>query len=426
MAISRPATLDAELQIQIFETDVYEESIPNDIFDSLSGSVTYEAGQKQAALPEACFLKLNAQANDARSVVIPMIKELSGSPREGSAADQRGYEEDIITKDFTMQYTDVSHATTNQSYGITARDKIPYGIFQKRVPLLGRYFKQLFGKYRRQMLLEGQSQNLLQAPHFNAPMFNPNWFVPNIDDSDQPVYNKSYSGFTDHIVEALNDAGVGAVGSAINVRYEQRLEDWAFATKFIEPLTFEDGMEGYLHIIPLPQYTWLKHPVHERALGKIWRDVQAFPKEVQMMYPGLVGQIGRLRIIADMRYPTLTPSGTGSNSWIKGSGTLTPQYRGMGNADDGSSDPRDKSASAWQVGFLVGKNFGCEWMPEKFHWEWNFEQYDKYFGSGLFCSVGMKLVNWDRGKASKNTNTFQHLGSIVTPFAPPPREGYSA
>jgi hypothetical protein len=424
MSINHPAELDAELQIQIFETDVYNESLPNDILDSVSGQVNYEAGQKQVPLPDACFLKLSAAANDAREVTIPLVKELSGDPTLGSTGDQRLREEDIITKDFVMQYTDISHATTNQSYGILARDKIPYGLFEKRVPLLGKYFKQYFGKMRRQMLLEGQSENLLEAPHFNAATLNPNWFVPNIDDEDQVPWDLDLTTFENNLVEAMLHAGLGAA-AAINVRYEQRLEDWAFATKFIEPLDMEDGQQGYIHIIPLPQYTWLKHPVHERALGPTWRDITDLPKDMQMKYPSAVGMLGRLLLVPDMRYPTLTLGGTTSYSG-GGGGTITCQYRGMGNADDGSSDPRDKSRTARQVGFLIGKKFGCEWMPEKFHWEWDFEQYDKYFGSGLFCSVGMKLVCWDRGAGSQDEGTYQHMGSIVTPFARPPREGYAA
>ena len=420
--MNHPAELDSELQIQIFETDVYQESLPNDIFDSLSGQVNFEQGQKQVSLPEACYLKLTAAADEARTVMIPMIKELSGDPSLGSDADQRKHEEDIITKNFKMQYTDVSHATSNQSYGITARDKIPYGLFEKRVPLLGSYFKQYFGKMRRQMLLEGQSENLLEAPHNNDPTLNPNWFVPNIDDPDQVPWDSTLSTFENNLVEAMLHAGVGE-SAAVSVRYLQRLEDWAFAKKFIEPLTFEDGLQGFICVLPLPQVTWLKHPVNAKALGQIYRDVTALPKEVAMHYPGMVGDIGRLRIVADMRYPTLTLGGTTSYSG-GGGGTLTPQSRGMGNADDGSSDPRDTSAHAREVGFLLGQRFGCEWMPEKFHWEWNFEQYDKYFGSGLFCSVGMKLVTFDRGASSKDEGTLQHNGSIVLPFAKPPREGY--
>jgi hypothetical protein len=91
----------------------------------------------------------------------------------------------------------------------------------------------------------------------------------------------------------------------------------------------------------------------------------------------------------------------------------------MGNADDGSSDPRDKSANARLIGFLLGKAALCEWMPENFHWDWEYEQYDKYFGAGVFCSVGIKSPIYTMTNAG-NVN-IQQLSSIILPFAQPPQ-----
>jgi hypothetical protein len=157
-------------------------------------------------------------------------------------------------------------------------------------------------------------------------------------------------------------------------------------------------------------------------MGGVWRDVAYFDKDVKMHFPGLIGQLGGLRIVEDQRYPTLTLGGSASNSdYLTDSEadyTLTAQYRGMGRADDGSSDPRDKSASARQCGFLLGQAALCEWMPEGFHWEWEYEQYDKFFGSGIFCSVGIKQPIFD--VTGGDATTVQQDGSIVLPFAMPP------
>jgi len=61
-------------------------------------------------------------------------------------------------------------------------------------------------------------------------------------------------------------------------------------------------------------------------------------------------------------------------------------------------------------------------MPENFHWEWEYEMYDKYFGSGIFCSVGIKqpVFNVTDG----NYSNVQQDSSIVLPFAPPPENYY--
>ena len=416
MAINTPGVLDPELQIEIFLTDLKKEALPQEVFDKLSDDYVYSVGEDAPALPNAIYLKLDAKADEGRTVKVPMVKDLYEAPTLGANGDQRLNEEDITTKFFKMQYTDISHATTNQAYGIYARDKFPYKLFEQRVPLLGRYFKQYFGKMRRQALLEGASENLATAPHFLNPSWSPNWYIPGLSNAQQPVYNASYATWTQTLVNALNTAGTGT-NAAASVRFFQRLEEWASTESLIRRIMFEDGTEGYLFFIPSPQATWLKHPTQVGALGPIWRDAQAFSQEIRFMYPGFLGQLGCIRFIEDPRYPTLTVGGTATGA--TGGASLTALYRGMGNADDGSSDPRDKTAAARQVGFLVGQAALCEWMPEGFHWEWEYQQYDKYFGSGVFCSCGIKQVGYDVGENAGST-TLQQQGSIVVPFAAPP------
>jgi hypothetical protein len=423
MAINHPTELDAELQIEIYLTDMRREYLPNDIFDNLGSEYINPTGEEPGSLPNSIYLKLKAEADKARTCKVVMVKDLSAPPTLGAAGDQRTREEEITTKHFQMEYTDLSHATTNQAYGVYARDKAPYKVFEYRVEGLARYFKQYFGKMRRQALLELQSENLETAPHFNSAGFGPNWFIPNLEDDYQPNYHANAHDWIDAIVTALNEAATSNEACAASVRYFQRLEEWARDVAMITPIEFEDGSDGYIFVIPSPQATWLMHAVREGNLGMVWRDVQAFSSEVRFMYPGLLGQIGGIRFVVDARYPTLTVGGSASgqgSDYMSDHGadyTLTAQYRGMGNADDGSSDPRDKTTSAWMCGFLVGQAALCEWMPEGFHWEWEYEQYDKYFGSGIFCSVGIKqpIFNVTGG----DDTTVQQNSSIICPFRKP-------
>jgi len=422
MTINNPTVIDAGLIITTYLTDMKREYLPNDIFDHLSSEYINATSEEPAALPNAIYLKLKSEADKGRYTKVAMVKDLSGAPTIGANGDQRLQEEEITTKHFQMEYTDLSHATTNQAYGIYARDKAPYKIFEYRVPGLAKYFKQYFGKMRRQALLELQSENLEDAPHFNTPGFSPNWYIPNQTNAQQPVYVVNANDWVDTIVAKLLAAGTG-VNACVSVLYLQRLEEFARTEAFTTPIEFEDGGDGYVVVLPTPQCRWLKHCVQAGNLGTVWRDAQAFSKEIRFMYPGLLGQIGGLRIVEDQRYPTLSLAGSASNSdsYLIDLGadyTLTAQYRGMGRADDGSSDPRDKTANARQVGFLLGQAALCEWMPEGFHWEWEYEQYDKYFGSGIFCSVGIKQPVFD--VTDNDATTLQQDGSIVLPFAAPP------
>lgn len=421
--INHPTELDAALQIEIYLTDMRRESLPQDIFDHLSSDYVNPTGEEPAQLPNAIYLKLSAEADTGRTCKVAMVKDLSAAPTLGANGDQRTNEEEITTKWFRMEYTDISHATTNQAYGVYARDKAPYKIFEYRVEGLSKYFKQYFGKMRRQALLERQSENLEEAPHFNASSFNINWFVPNIDNETQPVYRSNAADWVDEIVTALTAAGTGTACAA-TVRYFQRLEEWARTELFITPIEFEEGGDGYVFTIPTPQATWLRHAVQATSLGPIWRDAQAFPKEIRFMYPGLLGQLQGIRFVEDPRYPTLTSGGSASgagSTYLSDEQvdyTLTAQYYGMGNADDGSSDPRDKTSACWQVGFLLGQAALCEWMPESFHWEWEYEQYDKYFGSGIFLSCGIKSPIFDI--TGGDDTTAQQYSSIICPFRRPP------
>jgi len=424
--INHPAVLDAELQIETYLSDMRREYLPNDIFDHLSSEFINPTGDDVPAIPNAICLKLSAEIDKGRTCKVPLVKDLSAAPTIGANGDQRTNEEDIETKWFRMEYTDLSHATTNQQYGIYARDKAPYKVFEYRVEGLARYFKQYFGKMRRQALLELQSENLEDAPHFNTSGFSPNWYFPNTRFSNQATYVLNQFDWVDTIVDKLHTAGTSAL-ACVNLNYLTKLEEWARTEALIAPIEFEDGSDGYVVTLPTPQVSWLLNTVQEGGAGKLWRDAAAFSGEVVAKYPNMVGQWRGLRIVADSRYPTLTLGGTsgGQASYKSDSGedfTITTKYRGMGNADDGSSDPRDKTASARQCGFLIGRAGLVEWMPEGFHWEWEYEQYDKYFGSGIFCSVGIKQPVYKI--TDGDATTYQQYSSIVLPFAAAPELSY--
>lgn len=418
--VNTPAMLDSAQLIQDYELQLNEECLPNDIWDNLSGNISYEGGQKAVALPDAMYIKLSAKADDARTVNIPMIKDFTGSIGEGALTDPRGTEEDMITKNFKMQYNDVFHVHSNQAYGLLARDKLAYDMLKKGPVMEGRYFKQAFGRYRRQMVFEGQSANLLAYPHYNAAALNPNWWLPNLAATAQPKVSLNYQDQTNMIVEGCNSAGLGE-SAAVNVHMLQRLQEWAFNN--LDPLDMPDGKQGFIYVLPSPQVTWMKHPSNERALGRFLQIPDLGDKEVTLRYPGLIGIIDRLWIVEDMRYPTLTISGIPSASAATHAGTMTIRYYGMGRADDGSSDPRDKSATARQLSCILGKNVGCEWFPEKLHVEYDYKMYDKVFGAGLFGSIGMKLAVYSKTGAN-HAYYIQHQGSVVVPLANPPTDGY--
>jgi hypothetical protein len=407
--------IPTDLLVREYLRDLNEEALPNDIFEAQSAPVVYAGGKKPITLPEAGYIKLDAAAQDARDIMIPMIKDFSGDLGEGGLTDPRGTEEDMVLKSFKMQCNDIWHTHTNEAYGLLARDRNLYKLIEAGPKLEGRYFKSAIGRARRQMLTEGQSSNLLEYPHFNSAMLNPNWFLPGVDDVDQPHYSMTHQNHVDNIVHALNHAGTG-VNAAASIHFLQRLQEWAFAN--LNP--YEDGEGQYfIVVLPSPQVTWLKHNSNERALGQYYRNPDSNGNKMSFRFPGFVDKVDKLVICEDGIYPTITISGTPSRSDGTHDGTMTIQYRGMG-----SSDPRDFSAGARQVGWILGKSYGCEWFPEKLHWEYDYKWYDRKYGSGLFGVFGAKLVCFNE-YGSRVSSTMQHDGSACLAFARPPREGYS-
>jgi hypothetical protein len=142
--INHPQDLDIQLQIELYLTDVQREALPEEIFDKLGADYIYSVKEHAPEMPNAIYLKLDSKADEGRTCKVPLQKELSNNPTLGAAGDQRLNEEDWIMKYFRMEYNDVSHATTNQKYGIEALTKAPYKIFEYRAVALGKYFKQYF------------------------------------------------------------------------------------------------------------------------------------------------------------------------------------------------------------------------------------------------------------------------------------------
>jgi hypothetical protein len=222
------------------------------------------------------------------------------------------------------------------------------------------------------------------------------------------------AGWTNAISAGLVAAGVGAQASA-TVRFIQMAELDASYNKIIEPVSV-NGKETYIVLLPPDQARFLKDPVLAGNLGNAWQRYAALPEGEEMHFPGVIGRIGRCLICEDPRHPTLTLTGTA------GAYTLTPQYRLAGR--DPWSDPRDKTLTARQVGYLLGKGAVTKRVMEDYHWEYEYEQYKKFGGKGIFGTMGWSMVQWDYG-ANNTVNpptaaTRQQDSSMVLLFSMPP------
>ena len=408
--------LAPELQIRVYETQLKMENIQADVFTLRSADMVF-SGEDRVEIPDAIFVNLTAEAAKARTVRMPLLKALSGAPTIGSAMDQRGREEDIDVKWADFYYNDWSHAVSGQEYGILAKDKEPYQIFQKITSLLALYDKETEGKYCRQALLERYSENLAVAPLFLTMELTPNVFIAGLSNQQQPLYNVSGSTrqtWVNAVAGAVATAETVA-NAAIGVPYLQRLEEWAstgIGGALCEQISV-GGKDTYVVTVPSNQMTWLKHPTNPTSLGIMFRDYAALSTE-DLKFPGAFGRVGKLLLCEDQRWPTLTPGGTGDAR------TLTARYKNPGRGVD--SDPRDMTIAGRDVGFLLAKGAVVKWMKEPYHFEHDYLQYDKYYGKGNFCSHGFQQVQYDYGTSTRADETTRQMdGSIALIMAKPPQ-----
>ena len=411
MGVARTAPLPPELGVRYWERKLREESVPEDPINSLRG---VHSTEKRVTVTNEIFIDLQGGFGDTeRYHRMVLQKRLSGPMIEGSLANPVGQEEDLRQKIFDIYATDIFHAVSIQEYGIEAKTKDYWQIFEEINPLEAVYQQEYDGKYMREALLERYSQNLTAAPHFLAQEFSPNIAIAGMHYLNWPAFNVNPATWSNTIGQALVTVGVGAQAAA-TIRFIKQAELYASTVKIIEPVKI-GGAERYIVLLPSPQADYLKDPILQGNLGAVWRDVSSLTKE-EMMYPGVIGRIGRCLIVEDPRYPTLVVGGTA------GGFSLTPQYRLAGR--DPWSDPRTHTLETRQVGYLLGKASIAKWQMESMKWRYEFEQYKKFGGKGVSQTVGYCMVQWDYGNLNTanppTAATRQQDSSVVLIFSAPP------
>lgn len=407
------SAMDAALKVQKFLTDVARQSINADVFEANSDRMILANGESGATIPQSIYIKLDASVNDANSVKVPLMQELTAAPGTGLTSPV-GTEENITFRYFTMYYNNVFKTVITQRYGIQSRDYLPY-LGQKvdgaLADLLGTYFKQVDGLYKRQALIETYSDNLTATPVSATAQFHPNWYLPTVAFGSQPTWVYTAATWATTLATAVHGLATDAT-TAGDVVYFQRLEAYARTVKHIKPVDLGDGTDGYCVVLPTPVATRLKSPAAVTgftSLGQLFTTAAGFPPEMKLRWPGAIGKIGGLVFVEDARFPTLTVGGSSPNY------TLTVNFAPLGLGSDG----RDMSSTAFLVGFLLGQGAIYEWTPEPFHWEYNYEEYDRNVGAGLFKGTGYQAPVFIQTTSPQSSTTAQNFGSIALVFSNP-------
>jgi hypothetical protein len=415
MGVNITNPLPAEMQVRYWERKLRQEAVPEDPFTALRGVHSTDA---RVSIANEVYFELVGSFgnNNERFHRCIMQKTLSQAPNEGSLTNPVGTEEDLRQKIFDVFATDYSKAVSLQEYGIEAKNKEAWQIFEEITPKISLHTQEYEGKYVREALLERYSHLLTAAPHFLTQEWSPNIAVAGLASRNWPAFSTTLATYTNNIGAALVAAGVGAQACA-TIRFIQEAELYASTRKVIEPVNV-GGKETYIVILPSDQAKFLRDPILAGSLGTAWLQYAALSTE-ELKYPGACLRIGRCLICEDPRNPTLTLGGS------VGGYSLTPQYRLAGR--DTWSDPRDLTLNARQVGYLLGKGAVAKWTQEDYHWEYEYQQYKKFGGKGIFGTFGHSMVQWDYGPTNAVPNagpptaaTRQQDSSMVLIFSATP------
>ena len=403
MTVAQPSNIIATMVQEYWDNELYADSLQQDIFSSLT--TVFDETVDIPIPNDALVMSANLPVNGERAAHLGFLKSLQGGGQEGDLAVQIGNEETLRTRDMTAYFNEFSHAVSGWNYGIHAHDAKPYGIYdpqmKKATMLLSDHANEKRGLYRRQALLERLSQNLTASPHGFTQTWNPNWYVKNLRDSQQPAYSTNNATHTANIVNALLTAGTG-INAALDGHYLLALSNWAKAQR-IEPLII-NGKKRYILTVPSEQTIWFSSLDIAGSGGSWWSSYARLNDEESLSFPGLLGEWKNILLVEDERAPTLTIGGSAAPF------TLTANYLFPGNVDN-----RDETDTARQVGFLLGKAPLIEWEPVKIHHRYEDFNYEKWIGKGYFGMIGDTLRMYDQGTPT-NTSFEQH-SCIVCPFA---------
>lgn len=405
MTVSAPSQMTQEMWQEYWDSRLQRESLSHDVFSALTTVMDGTSGTQKMQVPmDAVVAQLNLPPNGERAAHLGFVHALDDLPQEGDLSTQIGNEETIRTKFMNAYFNEYSHAVTGFKYGIHAHEAKPYKIYNENMDfatnLLADYVQELKGLYRRQALLERYSQNLTQSPHSLTQRWNPNWYIKNLLDSQQPTYNTNNVTFQNNIITALQTAGTG-INAALDHHYMLALKNRAKQLR-IEPLVI-GGMKKYIFTVPSEQAVWFRSMDIAGSGGGYWKDY-TYLNEKGIMFDGLIGEYDGIICVEDERAPTLTISGSAAPF------TLTANYMFMGN-----NDQRDETATARQVGFLLGRGPLVEWEPVKVHHEYDDYNYKKWMGKGAFGMTGDQLRMYDQ--TTPNNASIQQHSSIVAVFA---------
>jgi len=372
-----------------------DESQERDVLTGLTG--TY-AG-KDTTLSDGAVMRVNLGPSE-NSKTLGLCLDLDDAGIQGAGKNLVGNTEDLRTRNLTVYSNDVRHGVNNEMYGLFAHRNEKYGLVQKAQPKLSKWLKARKGKHRRQALLEGFSDNLVEAPTSQTMTWNKNWLVKNVAEGSQPTYDSTAVDFQANIQTALAAAGTSA-DALIDSKFFSRLEYYVVNKWKLEPMA--DG--SYVVLLPSRSAVYLKDLQNSGGFANIYKDTNN-DKYIKAAYGSYITKIGKFHIIEDERAPVLNNN---SND-----GSLTAYYRDVGSVDYRSSYNNATSGYAvFDMGIVLGRGALIETTSMAPRFDDEVSDFNRLKSIGMSTGYGNQVTEYDADTATDDTKINQNSGVLA-------------
>lgn len=401
------STMDVQtgLQYDAINRKLQIESTLDEIFLDIGAEVVFTG--KKVMVPNACIMRVTSEKG-ARSQTMPLENPLAGPARGGTDEPMQGYERFVTLEYMKIYYNEYSQGVMSEKWGMNYNDLEYFNYYANQQPRLSKWFAEDEGKQYREALLERYAWPLEKTGTALTQSYNPNIFVANTTFGSQPTYSNTAATYRTNINTALAaaDTGTNGVNANIDLDYLLALEHYASNEKKINPVNINGA--SYVVLLPSTQYHKLRQD-NNGQLGDIWTKVSCL-SEMEQNFPGVVGRVGKLLIVEDQRYPTVTCTNSYANN------THTTYYVEPGNTDSrNKSIYAEDSNASWDIGFLMGEAAIIDWTVTPLHFEIESTEYGKKFGNSAFTERGIQLgATYDTDTAT-NLN-IKNFGSIALWF----------
>ena len=415
--INPPGTTPAPSLKIGFNARLRARGVLRDIYTNLKGLYN----KQTQSIPNAIYMYLDGQpeAAGSNSIRCTMKLPLTGAAVEGNIR-MVGTEEVPNTKTATFYRNNWGKAVSVERYGVRKLDQQYLGIYEQHVDDLGTWANQYRGRSIRTAFLERHSPNLLVGDTANVATaeWNPHFFIGGLNYDDQPVYSSNMTTYTDNIVNGIEVASGGDLGSqlvsnALNIRAINNLARYA-QDNLIMPLDIA-GNQAYILTVSKLQATLMSDPTFStNTLGARYARIDQLPPAIQK-WNGLIGMLRcpagvDIYIVVDAKQPTLVPSGSAAPYGLSA---------GYVFEGDDRTQLRLTNANVRDTAFLLGKAAISGWEPEKMHMVEQDEEYHRIYGNGCKGVWGYSLPIFDQVTPVVTPSTREYYGGVVAVFSRP-------